>query len=112
MFILSSKLETSLLTRLVAPLVAGLLVTAAYHSGAQAASTRTYVISDEDGYGVIECLVQKSDCGKVVADSWCESHGHGPATAFGRADDVTASIATDAPRPAIKPDAAMVACSE
>jgi hypothetical protein len=110
MFILSSKFEKSLLPRLAAPLVAGLLGATAYHANAQAAPA-TYVVGD-DGYGVIECLTQKSDCGKIVADAWCESHGHGPAQAFGRAEDITASIGADAPRQPVKPDAALVSCSE
>lgn len=111
---INSKYEASFWPRILAPLLAGLLVSAAYHSGAQAApaSLPSYVISDNDGYGVLECLTQKSDCGKIVADAWCESHGHGPARAFGRADDVTASIEPKAPRPSLRPGAAIVTCSE
>lgn len=112
MFILSSKYEKSFWPRIAAPLVAGLLVSAAYHTNVQAAPVATYVVSDQDGYGVMECLTTKSDCGKIVADAWCESHGHGPAKAYGRAEDITASIATDAPRQPIKPDAAIVSCAE
>ncbi len=113
MFILSSKYEkSSLWPRIAAPLVAGLLASAAYHSNVQAAPLATYIVSDQDGYGVQECLTQKSDCGKIVADAWCESHGHGPAKAYGRAEDITASIASDAPRQPVKPDAAVVSCSE
>lgn len=111
MFILSHY-EKSVLPRIVAPLLAGLLVAAAYHSNAQAAQIATYVVSDEDGYGVLDCLTQKSECGKIVADSWCEAHGHGPAQAFGRAEDVTASIEANAPRQPAKPGAAVVSCTE
>lgn len=112
MFILSSQNEKSLWPRIAFPLVAGLLASAAYHSNAQAAASTAYVVSDQDGYGVLECLTQKSDCGKIVADAWCESHGHGPARAYGRAEDVTASIATDAPRQPLQPDAAVVSCAD
>lgn len=110
MFILSSKIEKSVLPRIAAPLVAGLLVSAAYHSNVQAAPA-TYIVSDQDGYGVQECLTQKSDCGRIVADAWCESHGHGKARSFGRVEDVTASIASDAPRQALHPDAAIISCA-
>jgi hypothetical protein len=112
MFILSSKYEKSFWPRLAAPFVAGLLVSAAYQANAQAAPTPTYVIAEEDGYGVLECLIQKSECGKTVADAWCESHGHGPANAFGRAEDITASTSADAPRQPANPGAAIVSCSE
>ncbi len=111
MFILSSKHEKSLWPRLAAPLVAGLLFSAAYYGSAQAANA-TYVIADHDGYGVLECLTQKSGCGKIVADAWCESHGHGVAKAFGPAEDVTASISPDAPRQPLTPGAAIVSCSD
>lgn len=111
MFILS-KYEGSVWPRLLAPLLAGLAAGAAYNSNAQAATAATYVISDQDGYGVLECLTQKSDCGRIVADAWCESHGHGPAKAFGRAEDITASIETNAPRQPAQAGAAVVSCSE
>jgi hypothetical protein len=111
MFILSSKYEKSFWPRLVAPLIAGLLFSGAYHANAQAAPSATYIVSDQDGYGVMECLTQKSDCGKMVADAWCESHGHGAAKSYGRAEDITASIAADAPRQPLRPDAAIVSCA-
>lgn len=104
---LSSKYEKSLLPRLAA----GLLVSAAYCSSAQAAPA-SYIVVDDDGYGVLDCLTQKSECGKIVADAWCESHGHGPAKAYGRAEDITASIGADAPREPVKPGAAVVSCTE
>jgi hypothetical protein len=110
MFI-QSKYENSIWPRILAPLVAGLLVSATYQSRAQAA-TPIYVVPD-DGYGVQECLTQKSDCGKIVADAWCESHGHGPAHAFGRAEDITASIGDPNIRSqAAQPNAAVVSCKE
>jgi hypothetical protein len=109
MFI-QSKYENSVWPRIVAPLVAGLLVSAAYHSQAQA-GVSTHIVT-EDGYGLIECLTQKSECGKIVADAWCESHGHGPAHAFGRADDLTASIGAGGQSQPAQPDAAVISCKE
>lgn len=111
MFILS-KHEASVWPRIIGPLLAGLLVTVVYDSKSQAATQSTYVISDQDGYGVLECLTQKSPCGKIVADAWCEAHGHGAAQAYGRAEDVTASIGAEAPRQSARPGAAIVSCSE
>jgi hypothetical protein len=114
MFIMS-KYEASIWPRMIAPLLAGLLFTAAYKASAQAETSvnPTYIISDQDGYGLLECLTQKSACGQIVADSWCEAHGHGAAKAFGRADDLTASIDTKSPpHLSAKPDAAVVACAE
>lgn len=109
---LMTKYESSILPRLLAPLLAGLLVSAAYNNNAQAEAAATYVISDQDGYGMLDCLTQKAECGKIVADSWCEAHGHGAARAYGRAEDVTASIDKSAARQPASADTAIVACRE
>ena len=107
-----TKFEQSPWLRILAPLLAGLLVAAAYQGASRAAPAprnAVYVISDSEGYGLVECIVQKRDCGKIVADGWCEAHGHGPAVGFGVADDVTGAISASSS--ASKP-AAMVSCSE
>jgi hypothetical protein len=67
-----------------------------------AVETRTYVIAAAAGYGVEECLGEGGDCGKVVADAWCETDGHRAAQKFGQSgeDLVRASEASSsAPRP-------------
>ncbi len=58
-----------------------------------AAQGHIFIIAAADGYGVEDCLAEGGECGRVVADAWCEAHGHGPAIAFGLADDVTDAIA-------------------
>lgn len=110
MFILFRKSETALLPHLAAPLIAGALLTLALHNSAQAAP-ETFIIADQDGYGLNECLKERAECGRVVADAWCESHGHGPARAFGRAGDITAAIPTETSH-APEADATVVACSD
>jgi hypothetical protein len=65
--------------------------------GAQAEQAPTgpghvFIIAAADGYGVEDCLGEGGECGRVVADAWCEAHGHGAAIAFGPADDVTDAI--------------------
>lgn len=111
MFILAS-FEKSVWPRLVAPLLAGLLLSTAYHPHAQAEPAQTYVIADQDGYGVLECLTEGSSCGKIVADAWCEAHGHGPSRAFGKAEDITASTRASAPQQPPAPGAAVIACAD
>jgi hypothetical protein len=59
----------------------------------QAAEGHTFIIAATDGYGVEDCLADGGECGRVVADAWCEAHGRGPAISFGLADDVTGAIA-------------------
>lgn len=61
---------------------------------AGAAEGHIFIVAGADGYGVEDCLAQKSECGRVVADAWCEAHGHGAAIAYGPAADVTDAILT------------------
>ena len=95
------------------PLFASFLIVAGGAGGAHAEASpgAAYVISDQEGYGLLECLMGNADCGKIVADSWCAAHGHGAARAYGRADDVTASTDAKAPGSSIEP-AAIVACMD
>jgi hypothetical protein len=63
-------------------LVAGLWAIGASASPG-AADSHDYEIAANDGYGIEDCLAAGSDCGQVVADSWCEAHGRGHALAYG-----------------------------
>ncbi len=56
---------------------------------ASAAEGERYIIPATDGYGISDCLHGQSDCGRVMADSWCEAHGHAHAIAYGTGADVT-----------------------
>lgn len=118
------EFEHRVLPRVILPLMAvlGLLALAA-REPVRAAEKNTFVISDNEGYGITECLTNGSSCGRIVADAWCEAHGLGPALAFGRADDVTGSIPAAAsdptkPQPAstqpaatqVRPNALLVTC--
>ncbi|MBY6243972.1 hypothetical protein [Methylosinus sp. Sm6] len=112
----------SILPRIAAPLLAGLLIAASHGPRAEERLSRVigsspmrdthgvYILPGHDGYALVECLTLKKGCGKAVADSWCEAHGHGPAQAFGRADDITGSVG--AASASIDADAAIVTCGE
>ncbi len=54
----------------------------------------TFLIPASEGYGVADCLTGGSECGKVIANAWCEAHGFAKAASFGLAapEDVTGSI--------------------
>ncbi|MFE1599083.1 hypothetical protein [Methylobacterium sp. ID0610] len=77
---------------------------------------KTFLIPSSDGYGVAECLSSGTgECGKVVADAWCESQGYAKSASFGVAaqDEYTGAI--DAPpapasRPADRP--IRITCSD
>lgn len=51
---------------------------------ARAEGSHEYEVAANDGYGLEDCLAPGSQCGQVVADAWCEAHGHGHALAFGQ----------------------------
>lgn len=99
--------------RILAPLLAGLVLAAAAHQSSRAAPAdqNVYTIVD-DGYGLGDCVAQRKECGKAVADAWCESHGHGAALAYGSASEVTGAIKTAARTPAAREADAMVRCSD
>ena len=106
-----ARFEHEILPPIVAPLLATLMILFASHSVARAAET--FVIADSEGYGIMDCLTDGKSCGRVVADAWCEAHGHGPARSFGRASDITGatSVSTGTPTQ-VRPDAAVVACGD
>ncbi len=103
------EFEHRVLPRIILPLMAGLaLVAIAGRSQVQAADRNSFVINDNEGYGITECPTNGSACGRVVADAWCEAHGHGVAVAFGRADDVTGAVKADAQEDKAQGDRAKV----
>ena len=71
-------------------LATGILLASSLSLPPQAAEN--YVIPSSDGYGIGDCMHAGMDCGRVIADSWCESHGHAHVLAFGTVEDVTGAI--------------------
>lgn len=72
---------------------------------------RTFLIPASDGYGVADCLSSKSECGKIVADAWCEAQGFAKASSFGLAsrEDFTGSLSkAKAVAPAPAPEQPLV----
>lgn len=93
-----SEFEHQFLPHVLIPLLGGLFVLGALHSAARAdtaapaPAAQSFIVSAADGYGVNDCIKSGEDCAKIVADAWCEAHGHGAARNFGPVGDVTASI--------------------
>lgn len=67
-------------------------------------AAENYVIPSSDGYGIGECMHDGSDCGRVIADNWCESHGHAHVLAFGTVEDVTGTVQASVKPEALKAD--------
>ena len=82
-----------------------------------ALDANSYIVKADEGYGVNDCIRGGDDCAKVVADAWCEAHGHGEAKAFGRArDNITGSIvktaASSSAPPRISADNVFISCKD
>ncbi len=77
---------------IVLPIIAAAL--AGGYGSAHADGVNEYEIAANDGYGLQECLESGSECGHVVADAWCEAHGHGHALSYG-VRNATPVAATD-----------------
>jgi hypothetical protein len=83
-------------------------------SGLPAHAADNYVIPSSDGYGISDCMHAGMDCGRVIADSWCESHGHAHVLAFGTVDDVTGSVQASTKADAVKgaPGDILIRCGD
>jgi hypothetical protein len=71
-----------------------------------------FIITDQEGYGTGECLEKESTCGKIIADSFCESKGFRTSQFYRKAaaDDVTGSIASERSPPPKDPQAFIISC--
>lgn len=94
-----------------AALLALLSVLSAQPAAAGSAETSPFIVAASDGYGVVDCLGGEGGCGQIVADAWCEAHGHGAAVSFGKTDDVTGAIA-DHSEPKLAPGAYFITCGK
>lgn len=82
--------------------VAAMMIIAASGSRTEArAKQRDFIIAGSDGYGTQECLTSRSDCGRIVADAWCEAKGFKSAVSYRQLDrdEITGSAGTSGGRP-------------
>lgn len=95
-------------------LAAGLTLAAAQGVRAPAAEPKQtlFVITDQEGYGTGECLERQGGCGKLVADSFCESKGFRAAAFYRKAglDDITGSLASGRQPAPREPQAFVIGC--
>ena len=62
----------------------------------------TFLIPAAEGYGVADCLTGGgSECGRIVADAYCEAQGFAKAESYGRAaaEALTGALDAAAVRP-------------
>ena len=81
----------------VLPFLLALALCASRIGQGRADEGHMFIIAAAQGYGVEDCLAEgEGECGRSVADAWCEAHGRGAAKSFGIADDVTGAIPAQA----------------
>lgn len=75
---------------------AAIFAGSAVEGEAKAPKQRDFVIAGSDGYGTQECLSSQGNCGRIVADAWCETKGFKSALAYRQLDrdEITGSAAT------------------
>ena len=87
-------------------------VSLAAYGPARALEAQDFVVADDDGYGIADCMRPGATCGGVIADAWCEAHGHGHADNYGLAEDATASTKVSASSTAASlANAVVIRCS-
>lgn len=71
-----------------------------------------FIIADQDGYGTGECLAKPSSCGRIIADSFCQSKGFRSHALYrpAEADDVTGSLGSAVRPLARDPQAYVIVC--
>jgi hypothetical protein len=95
----------------LAAIAAGLFSTIAISNETPRQSA--FIIADQDGYGTGECLSRESGCGRIIADSFCQSKGFKAHMAYRPAEpgDVTGSLGSAArPQPSREPQAYIIVC--
>lgn len=94
------------LTFAVSPLTLTLAIAlpACEIDSSKAGQASTFLISSTVGYGVEDCLGEGGECGRLVADAWCEAHGRGAALDFGQQTEPGAALT--------EPPAYFITCGE
>jgi hypothetical protein len=91
-------------------IAAGVLSSLAFASEPPRASA--FIIADQDGYGTGDCLSRPSSCGRIIADSFCQSKGFRTHALYRPAepDDVTGSLHSATRPQAREPQAYVIVC--
>ncbi len=100
------------IVQVAATAAAAIVALSASRLPSQAQTGHMLVIPASDGYGFDDCLAGNKACGQTIADAWCEAHGMTAAASFGRADDITASVASNAAAARIESGSIIVNCRD
>lgn len=92
------RIVMSLAVALLVASTATFMLASGPQTGTQAVAAASggpnvFLIPQADGYGMSSCLAEGSECGKIVAQAWCESKGFPRVASYGLASatDITGS---------------------
>jgi hypothetical protein len=107
-------MTTPKLILVVGLLTASIFALVAPSSANNTATSRVslFIITDQEGYGTGECLEKQGGCGKIIADSFCESKGFKLSDYHRKAeaDEVTGSVTSERNPPPREPQAFVISC--
>ena len=74
----------------------------------------SFVVANDDGYGVDTCLESGAACGQPIATEWCVANGYSKAIDYRRQSetDVTGSISGPTQVAAVQPHAVVITCAK
>ena len=70
----------------------GIAFSGIHMTGSPAHESRSFFIVGTTGLGVEDRRDEVSECDRLVANAWCEAHGHGGAVKFGRTVDNSGAV--------------------
>ncbi|MGH6644579.1 MAG: hypothetical protein ACRED3_17970 [Bradyrhizobium sp.] len=79
-----------------------------------AQNAASFVVANDDGYGVDSCLESGLACGQPIANAWCVANGYDHSIEFRRqtAADITGSISAPTQVAAAEPHAVVITCEK
>jgi hypothetical protein len=95
------RMRISILAAVAIAAISSLVIATSGNESTARPKQQDFVIAGSDGYGTQECLARRSDCGRIVADAWCEAKGFRSASTYrqlGR-DEITGSAGTNGGKP-------------
>lgn len=71
-----------------------------------------FILPPSDGYGMADCIAKAGECGRIVANAWCESKGYAKAAAYSVVSptDITGSVGSRGSSSAEPP--VMISCAD
>ncbi len=79
----------------------------------KASDQSVFLLPPSDGYGIADCIAQNRECGKIVANAWCESKGFARAASYALVSptEITGSIGGRGAAASSEPPV-MITCAE